>query len=313
MPLRSPSMPKKREQVQSSQRKLFSNKRIGIISIVILVFMITGLILSKFLFQPGEPAFSIKAAIVDQLGKEIPNPKFNETGVVANMLKSAGFTVDYYKSEDVNVAFYRELAKNNYGIIVLRAHSAMRVGEALVDFFTTERFNAHEYGSELDDGLLTEGRYSWKPGEYYFCITAKFIENLEGTFPKSIIIAMGCNSLNQTTTEMAEAFRKKGAVAYVGWTGLVGPSHTDEATVRLLQSFLRENTTLDESISFLEPDPIYGSTMKWYPPSEGDLKLSDLVSEKENVKAQVDVIILVPQVVFRNLRSVCKGHQVTRY
>jgi hypothetical protein len=287
-------MQKKREPIQSSQRKLFSNKKIRIISIVILIFIISGVMFSKFFFQPAEPAFSLKAAIVDQLGNEVPNSKFNETGVVANMLKSVGFTVYYYKSDAVNVAFYRELAKDNYGIIVLRVHSAMRIGEALVDFFTTERFGADKYGSELDDGLLTEGYYSWKPGESYFAITAKFIENLEGNFPKSIIIAMGCNSLNQTTTKMAEAFKKKGAVAYVGWTGLVDPSHTDEAALKLLQSFLLENRTLDESISILEPDQIYGSTMKWYPPSEGDLKLSDLVSEKKNVKAQIDVIILVP-------------------
>jgi len=276
-------MQKKREPIQSSQRKLFSKKRIRIISIVILIFIISGVMLSKFFFQPAEPAFSLKAAIVDQLASEIPNSKLNETGAVANMLKSVGFTVYYYKSEAINVAFYRELAKNNYGIIVLRVHSAMRIGEALVDFFTTERFNADKYGSELDDGLLTKGYYSWKPDEYYFAITPKFIENLEGTFPKSIIIAMGCNSLNETATKMAEAFKKKGAVAYVGWTGLVDSSHTDEATLRLLQSFVLENRTLDESTR-IEPDPIYRSRMNYYPPGAGNLTIFDLVKEANTSK-----------------------------
>lgn len=49
----------------------------------------------------------------------------------------------------------------------------------------------------------------------YFAFTPKFVKELEGTFPKSIIIAMGCQTLNKTVKQqMAEAFRLKGAKAY---------------------------------------------------------------------------------------------------
>lgn len=118
--------------------------------------------------------------------------------------------------------------------------------------------------------------------KFYFAITPKFIENLEGRFPRSIVIAMGCNSLNKTCTEMAEAFIKKGAKTYIGWTGLVQPSHTDNETIRLLRKFLVENKTLSEAVGPIKHDPFYGSTIEYYPLGAGNLTISSLVAEVKN-------------------------------
>jgi len=268
-------MKRKKEKVK--QEKLFSNRQLIIISVVMATIIVLGFIL--YSLQTQEVEFSLKAAIIDQLGEEFPSSDFNATGTVADILKDAGFNVSYHRSETINVAFYKGLVKYNYGIIILRTHSATREGETIVDFFTSEEYSANKYGDEQNNGLLTAGYYSWNPEELYFAITPKFIENLEGGFPKSVVIAMGCNSLNLTCTEMAEAFIKKGATIYIGWTGLVSPSHTDNETIKLLGGLLVENKTFSDAINSLKSDPLYRSKMEYYPPEAGNLTISDLITE----------------------------------
>jgi len=255
------------------------NKKLIMVSIVIVAVFILGFLLYSFILQNQEVKFSFKAAIIDQLGEEFSNSEFNETGLVTSILRSAGFNVSYHRSQTINVAFYKMLAKYNYGIIILRVHSATREGETIVDFFTSEEFSINRYVSEQHNGLLTRGYYSWNPEKFYFAISPKFIESLEGYFPKSIVIAMGCNSLNVTCREMAEAFIKKGAKIYIGWTGLVESSHTDNETIKLLREFLVENKTLSGAIALVKSDPLYRSKMEYYPLETGNVTMFDLVTE----------------------------------
>ncbi len=280
-------MKRKKEQL-SKEKKLFFNKKLAIVSIVLVTIIVLGFLLVQIFLQNPEVKFSFNAAIVDQLGGEFPNSDFNETGIVSDILHDAGFNVSYHKGNTVNVAFYKGFARYNYGIIVLRAHFATREGETIVDLFSSEEFSMYKYASERDNGLLTKGNYSWKPGKFYFAVTPKFIENLEGGFPKSIVIAMGCNSLNETCKEMAEAFIKKGAKAYIGWTGLVELSHTDNETIKLLNKFFIENKTLSEAVNASKLDPIRMSQMKYYPLEAGNLTMSDLIKEaKASVTSQI--------------------------
>ena len=274
-------MKRKKEKVPQ-EKKLFSNKQLIIIAMVIIATIVLGFLVFAFLLQTQEVKFSSKAAIIDQLGKDLPNTEFNET--VASLLESNGFNVSYHRSESVNVTFYKGLAKYNYGVIILRAHSALRKGETIVDFFTSEEYSEDKYVSEQDNGLLTIGKYSGE-NKSYFAVTPKFIENLEGSFPKSIIIAMGCNSLNETCTEMANAFINKGAKAYIGWTGLVNSSHTDSETIKLLRRLLDENQTITDAVSTVSPDWSFfpPSEMKFYPLSAGNLKISDLMAEAKAI------------------------------
>jgi len=267
----------KRSKEVPSDKRLLSNKHLMMILFVIVVTVL-GFVLYSFL-QTQEVKFSLKAAIVDQLGEEFPNPDFTEDGDVADILERAGFTVSYHRSETINVAFYKELAKHNYGIILLRSHSATREDKTIVDFFTCEEYNIGKYHFEQDNDWLTKGYYSWKQDEYYFAIAPKFIENLGGSFPKSIVIAMGCYSMSETYTEMAEAFMKKGAAAYIGWTGPVQPSHTDNETVRLLSKLLVENETLREAVDSAKRDPLFRSRMEYYPSKAGNLTISSLSAE----------------------------------
>jgi len=270
-------MKSKKKQIPEEKR-LLSNKKLAMLTITLVAMIVLGFLLSRFLLQTPEVEFSFKAAIIDQVGEAYPSSpssthEFNET--VTNLLKKANFTVSYHKSQSITVNFYKGLAKYNYGIIILRAHSALREDETLIDFFTSERFEEGLYND------VTRGNYSWQPGKFYFAITPKFIENLEGYFPKSIIIAMGCSSLKANCEEMADAFIKKGARAYIGWTDSVGLPHSDNSTARFLQYFLVNNMTISDAISECNQihDPEFPGILSYDPSGIGEYKLSDFTTK----------------------------------
>jgi hypothetical protein len=271
-------MKSKRKQI-SEEKKLLSNKKLAVVAIALVAVIVSGFLLFRFPLQTPEVEFSFKAAIIDQVGEALPSSpssahEFNET--VTNLLKKANFTVSYHKSQSITVNFYKELAKGNYGIIILRAHAALREDETSVDFFTSEEFEEDNTYTDV-----TRGNYSWQPNKFYFAITPKFIENLEGYFPKSIIIAMGCWSLKADYEEMATAFIKKGARAYIGWTEAVGLPHSDNSTVRFLQYLLADNMTINGAIGKcnLIHDPEFPGTLAYYPSEISNYKLSNFTTE----------------------------------
>ena len=287
-------MTKKKKEIPQRKTHMPSKKHLITISIV-LTFIIASSSIIFFLFlQSSEVAFSLNAAIIDQLGESSPllsNSTFVER--VTNILKSQNFTVTYY-NQTLNVNFFRGLAKYNYGIIILRVHSALREDNSTVDLFTSEKYASGKYQWEKDHGLIVVGEYLYRPKEYYFAITSLFINNLAGRFPKSIIIAMGCWSLKPKREQMAKAFLDKGAKAYVGWNETVLPKDTDYETAKFLEMFLGENKTLASAVDLtgrhIYHDPSVNKTvtsrMDFYPPlpSVGDLKISDLIAETKGFK-----------------------------
>lgn len=271
------------------KKRKFPDKKL-IFSIGIIAVVVGGLVYYKVFFRNPEIHFSLEAAIIDQLGKGLTqNPEFNST--VTNLLVNAGFNVSYHKSESITVDFYKGLAKKNYGLIVLRSHTALREDRTTVDVFTSENYTealANLYRAKYGTGVLVRGEYLWERGKFYFAITTKFIENLDGYFPKSIIIAMGCWSLKSEIEEsksMAAAFINKGAKAYVGWTDAVYPDDTDAETVKLLNMLLIEKKTLGDAISNTSTytctidSQTVTTRLDFYPKSAANLTISELINE----------------------------------
>jgi len=214
-----------------------------------------------------------KAAIADQLSLTYPNQTFIETAT--NMLKQAGYSVDYYSGEAVTVNFYRNLPTYGYKIIILRVHSALGwYGEPPVCLFTSEPYSQDRFIYEQLTNQLTKAYYNISgEGKYYFGILPKFIRSsMIGRFDNTIIIMMGCNGL--TYTDMAKAFIDKSAKVYIGWYNSVSVSHTDTATIKLIQHYLIEKLTLKQSIqeTFKEVglDPAYKSLLVYYPLEAGE-------------------------------------------
>ena len=104
---------------------------------------------------------------------------------------------------------------------------------------------------------------------------------MQREFNNSTIVMMGCEGL--TNTKMAEAFIEKGAKAYISWSGAVSASHTDQATIYLLQHLLTENQTIEQAVentmTEVGPDPVYDSLLIYYPISSGNYTIEKPDSE----------------------------------
>jgi hypothetical protein len=287
-----PEKTRKAKKIQEKEeRHHLLNRKLLAVSIILAVIIIMGAVLYQFFWrtQESEVKFSLKAAIIDQLSEDFPNKNFVDN--ITEMLEEYNFTVTYYDYTQTKVEFFKGLAKGNYGIIILRLHSALRIDGSAVDFFTSEPYTTDKYIKEQEEGLLVNGTIIYSKKQY-FAFTSKFVEELEGTFPKSIVIAMGCQSLNQTAGQpMARAFCDgKGAKVYIGWSSWVSATHSDEETIKLLRRLLYENKTIGKAVGEATPDFSCGpSYLKFYPnsPSVRDLKISDLIKEAQKLNASL--------------------------
>lgn len=217
-----------------------------------------------------------RAAIVDQLSLTAPNPNF--AGQATELLAAAGYRVDYFPGEAVTVDFYRNLPTHGYEIVLLRAHAAGAEfatsdrSAREVTLFTSERTSANKYLKEQDERLVRGVGYTRRDieeGKLYFGIPPAFVESeMRGGFGGATVVLMGCDVLR--AQNMAKAFAERGAKDVVGWDGPVSASHTDAATLKLLQHLLAEDLSVQQAaaaaMTEVEPDPFYNTTLLSYPP-----------------------------------------------
>jgi len=254
------------------------------LAIIILIAAISAYFTYTFLNQPQNQTINPtssqpKAAIADPLSLTFPNQTFIETAT--NTLKQAGYTVDYYPGEEVNVEFYRNLPTHDYDIIILRVHSAMAHPESQnpthLALFTSEPYTTRKYVSEQLDSQLWRAVY-FEGGLEYFGIGPRFVSfSMKGRFNNTTVIMMGCEGLKYPV--MAQAITNKGAKVYIGWDKEVSANHTDQATIHLLQNLLIKTQTIEQAVSEtmkeVGPDPICKSVLTYYPPETGDQKIED--------------------------------------
>jgi hypothetical protein len=203
------------------------------------------------------------------------------------MLNGAGFTVDYYKGEEVTVELYRNLPTQGYKLILLRIHSAYIDKQRILALFTSEPYSKHRYVYDqlrhrVACGQLEHPRKG-DPG--CLAITDKFVRfSMKGSFKDAVIIMMGCTGIRGGAT----AFLEKGAKAYIGWDGRVSAPHTDRATVRLLNYLLAKNQTIGEAVAQTMKDvglePRYKSLLLFWPIKAGSYAL-ELPTTKPSARA----------------------------
>ncbi len=268
------------ERSKKRKRKTFFKRRSaqGIIAAVSVILLCV--ILYFVLFPPpnNSNVFHFKAAIVDQLGGGHINAQPNQTFIQAaeEILNASGFEVDYIEGANVTVDFYRNLSSQNYGLIILRAHSATSRNETnLIALFSSELFNESRYQKLKDDGVVPVAFAPYEEGDpIYFGVSPTFVrDNMNGSFENTIIIMTGCNGLS-SDPQMAKAFIAKGAKAYFGWSGPVMASYTDNAATRLLQHLIVEKKSIKAALAAtyqeVGGDPSYDSVLGFYPRSAGD-------------------------------------------
>lgn len=219
-----------------------------------------------------------KAAIVDQLSLTFPNQTFVESA--KSILKQAGYAVDYFGRGKVTVDFYRNLPSYGYRLIILRVHSGTITSQSgeLVTLFTSELYDRNKYVLEQLAGQVMEVSHFVDDQTYYFGINQKFVEDsMKGTFRGTVIIMMGCRGL--PSKSIAESFVGKGAKVYIGWDGAVLASHTDEATMCLLQHLINGKEPIMQAVADtmkeVGPDPTSNGRLSYYPIEAGEQTIEE--------------------------------------
>jgi hypothetical protein len=194
----------------------------------------------------GRQKHLVKAVIVDHLSINWPNPDFVEKCTA--LLSKAGYDVDYYKGKEVTVELYRHLPSSGYKVIILRVHSTYIHKYLSLAMFTSEPYSKNRYVYEQLRNRVGRGFIEpYHEGDpRYLVVTDKFVRySMEGSFDDSIVIMMGCRGIKKCN---ATAFVEKGAMAYVGWDGLVSAQHTDRATLDFLEHFVTEKQAIAQAV-----------------------------------------------------------------
>jgi len=246
------------------------NKKL-LYTILLSTLLCLAFLLSYYFLVPRSGG-NLEAAIVDQLSIEsnLVNNAFVEE--CTSLINAHGFDAKYYEGETVTIDFYRNLPSKSSKILVLRAHSSLRGDTASVDLFTSEPFSQTRaedaYFEYVINDHISKAVFDVRPppNNTYFAIGPSFVTNvMQGEFDDSLIILMGCVSLNQTT--MAEALVNKGARVVIGWTKNVDLSDTDASTLKLLKYLLAENPyTVRGAVEEVNNSVhSYNSTLDFYP------------------------------------------------
>ena len=276
---------KKKQKPRGMKRKIREEKkkeeRIGLavtVAILIIIISISGFFIHSILTSPPQKQETSstsepKATIVDHLSLSRPNQTFID--IATDILKQAGFAVDYYKGEEVTVEFYRNLPTHDYKIMILRVHSTAIYGQ----LFTSEPYSSTKYVYEqLADQVLKFSFYGEPP--YYFGISPLFVKySMKGKFQNTTIIMMGCDGLKNT--DMAQEFIEKGAKVYISWDGPILGSRNDPAIRRLLQHLITGKKTVERAVADtmkeFGPTPIDNSVLLYYPLEAGDYTVQNII------------------------------------
>jgi len=263
------------------------NRKRTLYNILAVLFVFLNLVACSSVQQQAQTisttnSHSLKAAIVDHLSLSHPNQAFVKE--CSDILKQAGYAVDYYKGEEVTVEFYRNLPALEYDLIVFRVHSAYIHKYLSLSMFTSEPYSKERYVQEQVRNRVVRGFIEpYHQGDPdYLAITDKFVRySMQGSFKDNIIIMMGCTGIKKA---MASAFLEKGARAYIGWNGLITAGHTDAATTRLLRNLLLEEKTIAQSVAQTMKevgyDAQYKSMLLFWPIESGDTKVKTFRSSR---------------------------------
>jgi len=252
--------------------KLERNSAPAIILTLVLAGSFLLLVRSPLFYSPVERTRPLRAALVDEVSATIPDPYF--TANVTNTLTRIGYTVDYYAPKDVTVDLFKNLPSKGYGIIILRNHSTGLTGDVIA-LVTSEPFDHGKYVNEQQAGLVVEA-WLGSSNTTYFSITPTFVrEAMQGTFPNTLLVVMGCAGL--MNSEMAQAFVARGAEVYVSWDQIVLANQSDGGAILLIQSMTTGHTVDDAVTSATEnapSSPLYSSQLRYYPLDRGGVVLS---------------------------------------
>jgi hypothetical protein len=213
------------------------------------------------------------AAILDQVAAYNVNEKLVDE--VRDCLVSAGYRVEVFTGVQVSVDLYRKLPSREYDVIILRVHSTSTVdlgqgrtaSGAPVVLLTGEPYNPLTYAYEQTMGRVRAVKID---AGTFFGVGPEFVSaSMEGTFPGTLIIIAGCESM--VNKDLAKALTARGASRIVGWTDSVTLDHNDKAITSLARNLFKKGLQVLEAIQAtmneIGKDPNSQASLVCYPQS----------------------------------------------
>lgn len=240
-----------------------------------------------------------KAVIIDQLHNDIPSTFFQTKAT--ELLTTAGYEVDVFTTDELDVDFFKKLPLMNYEFIFIRSHAIGDSGldideDGLVAIFTGEKYRDDKYIQQQLSGQILKGApfqasavdmsvdlsqwdqsegpleisSSWEiidDSDPYFLIGSKYIdEQMEGRFPNSVVVLAGCSTLSNPS--LAKSFINRGASSVIGWDNLIESFNNDATTLLFLESLLIKNMEVREAVQdameLSEYANSYSATLSYY-------------------------------------------------
>ena len=197
-----------------------------------------------------------RAAIIDELSLTYDDAYFIQN--VTQSLRSSGYSVDYYPPDQVTVELFRSLPSGDYGLIIIRSHTASSAGIITGESYSQNRYVYEQVSDQLVRGVVPLS------GQTYFAVEAGFVgSEMHGRFPDSTIVLMGCGGL-EGSHKLAEAFIDKGARFFVGWTSSVSAAQTDITASVLIHEITHGGTVIQAVHAAAQyPDPYYNSHLSY--------------------------------------------------
>jgi len=206
---------------------------------------------------------SLNATLIDALYSTLPNDSF--TGSLAETLQEADFEVDVFQGAEVTVDFLKTIP-TGYELIILRMHSALLDDQLYL--FTAEPYSVGKYTQEQQFQIVKEA-YATEDSQPVFAVNWGFIKRgMTGKFNDTLVVAMGCDGARDPV--IIEEFMNQGAVGYISWNGPVLLSHSDTATLHLIEALYLDKLSAEEAIeqtnNQVGPDPEWGTILEYHAP-----------------------------------------------
>ena len=260
------------QQTSEAQRSEKLNRKrlkVGLIAVAscLIILSISFFLWTSFT-TPPQPAQQTdigvpKAAILDALYAGPQDLAYEQN--LTNYLSIAGYSVDIFRGENVTISLLENIG--GYKVLILRLHSAI-ASDGFLYIFSGENYTPTKYAQEQLSGAVREGITFENVS--YFALNAVFLGGNNQTGLKdSTVILMGCNGTGDSYT--IQRLLDKGVKAYIGWSGYVDLSYSDEITLALVKALYLEKSSaqvaVGEAMREVGTEPAYNSVLECYVPN----------------------------------------------